>query len=143
MSGECWTWTAARLPFGYGEFRLDGRPVRAHRLAWEWEHGPIPPGLCVLHRCDRPECVRPSHLWLGTKAENTADMKAKGRGRFADHLKVRQHCPRGHAYDEANTYRRATGTRGCKACRVQATREWRARSHVKQNATLAGHIDRA
>lgn len=53
--------------------------VGAHRWAWEDEHGPIPKGLCVLHRCDVPACVRPDHLFLGTQVENIADMFAKGR----------------------------------------------------------------
>jgi hypothetical protein len=53
--------------------------VRAHRFAWIEANGPVPAGLHVLHTCDNPLCVRPSHLWLGTQAENLADMTAKGR----------------------------------------------------------------
>jgi hypothetical protein len=51
----------------------------AHRYAWELTYGPIPEGLSVLHRCDVPRCVRPDHLFLGTQADNLADMTAKGR----------------------------------------------------------------
>lgn len=84
--GPCWVWTAGRMAGGYGRFYLGGRERASHRLAWSFRHGPIPPGdhhgtMCVLHRCDRPECVRIDHLFLGSQRENIADMNAKGRGR--------------------------------------------------------------
>jgi HNH endonuclease len=78
-SGECWLWTACRHVDGYGSFNLNKKNMRAHRLSWEMENGKIPAGLCVLHRCDVRLCVRPSHLFLGTKADNTQDMIKKGR----------------------------------------------------------------
>jgi hypothetical protein len=86
--GDCWEWTGSRARFGYGRFNLrhydqpsakNGYAVQAHRLSWEFAHGPIPPGLWVLHRCDNPPCVRPDHLFLGTVGDNVRDAVAKGR----------------------------------------------------------------
>lgn len=82
--GACWLWTASVHPEGYGKFRVAGRMDRAHRVSWRLHHGEIPRGMCVLHNCpagDNPRCVNPAHLWLGSRAENNRDRKAKGRGR--------------------------------------------------------------
>jgi len=78
-TGECWLWTGARRrAYGYvGNGK--GKVVDAQRLAWEITFGEIPEGLYVLHKCDNPQCVRPSHLFLGTARDNTLDMVAKGR----------------------------------------------------------------
>lgn len=77
----CWLWTAGALSgMQYGTFGVDtGVSHLAHRVSWELHRGPIPEGLCVLHRCDTPLCVNPEHLWLGTYADNNEDMAAKGR----------------------------------------------------------------
>lgn len=84
----CWTWTATRARFGYGQIASGGRGghmLRAHRVSWELHNGPIPDGLWVLHKCDNPACVRPDHLFLGTHADNMRDCIAKGRHRGATH----------------------------------------------------------
>lgn len=83
--GGCAEWTGYRNPDGYGMIntgsRTDGsrRTIGAHRFAWEMLRGPVPAGLQVCHKCDNPACVEPSHLWLGTFADNMKDKVAKGR----------------------------------------------------------------
>lgn len=78
-NGDCWEWRACRNRKGYGLFWESGVNRGAHRVAWEIASGPIPTGLHVLHRCDNPSCVNPSHLFLGTNLDNVRDRGAKGR----------------------------------------------------------------
>lgn len=75
---KCWEWQGTSDEKGYGYCRWRGRARLTHRIAFELHHGKEP-ALCVLHSCDNPSCVNPSHLREGTHADNHADMKARGR----------------------------------------------------------------
>lgn len=83
----CWIWTRANnggdgRTHIYGVMSRGRRGeglIRTHRYSWELHNGSIPEGLCALHRCDEPLCVRPDHLFLGTLKDNTQDMVTKGR----------------------------------------------------------------
>jgi hypothetical protein len=74
-----WIWMGSTDKKGYGRISHKGINNYAHRLSWEIHNGPIPDDLCVLHRCDIPPCVRPDHLFLGTRKDNIIDAMQKGR----------------------------------------------------------------
>lgn len=74
-SGECWNWTAAKKPDGYGQFFMYARNVSAHRAVYEMENGPIGEGLEIDHKCHNRACVRPSHLRATTHKRNTENRK--------------------------------------------------------------------
>lgn len=80
IGAGCWEWPGSRTPLGYGLIWSSGRTLLAHRVSWELHNNEIiPEGMIVLHSCDNPACVNPAHLSIGRMADNSEDMKAKGR----------------------------------------------------------------
>lgn len=83
---KCWLWTGPLDASGYGRAYMPGKKtIPAHRVAWLWANGDMPPvpsgqrAWVVMHACDNPPCVNPTHLRLGTYADNNWDMSEKGR----------------------------------------------------------------
>lgn len=79
--GDCLLWVGPRTTAGYGFVQVGNRRVAIHRLVYQITHGILLPGEVVMHRCDRPPCIEPTHLRAGTLADNARDMWTKGRGR--------------------------------------------------------------
>jgi hypothetical protein len=132
MPNGCIEFVGNRLPpWGYGILTLgprgDRKMLRAHRVAWELNNGPIPEGVEICHRCDNPPCCNPDHLFAGTKADNMRDMSRKGRSRNSK----KTHCDNGHEFTPENTIPRALTTSGkvgrrCRTCAREGARQHRA-----------------
>jgi hypothetical protein len=88
---NCWNWIASIDSPGYGSFKINGKKVNSHRMAYFLTFGEIPEELCVCHKCDNKLCCNPHHLWLGTRHENNTDMKSKGRCATGDRSGARIH----------------------------------------------------
>jgi len=122
-SEGCWEWQGTKSR-GYGCFHafLDGkrRTVKAHRGSFSIHNGvEIPEGLDVMHSCDNPGCVNPSHLSLGTRKDNMQDAASKGRICTIG-WSMHTHCSKGHLLSGENVYLTKQGHRKCRECnRIQ------------------------
>lgn len=130
----CWLWIGNTNRSGYGRIGLGGRggrKVLAHRFSYQLFNGEIPVGLHVCHSCDVPNCVNPSHLWLGTDADNARDCGAKGRNPTWRQTA----CRKGHEYKDGSWTWRTNGDgkrfRLCLVCarpyHAAYMREWNKR----------------
>lgn len=124
----CWEWNGGAGPRSYGSFfikKQKGKSIRplAHRVSYFIYNGFYSDEFKVCHKCDNPECVNPSHLFLGTQLDNLTDCKEKGR--FYNQQKT--HCKRGHEFTESNIYwtGRNKDRRECLLCKRAYKRSWR------------------
>lgn len=72
----CWTWTGSKSGSGYGQFWNGERNIPAH---WFLLDAPPTAGKEACHKCDNKLCVRPSHIFIGTRSDNERDKVSKGR----------------------------------------------------------------
>lgn len=126
----CWVWTGAvnKRQNGYGIIYV-GPPRRqgvVHVLVYEWLRGPIPDDFDLDHLCRNTRCVNPDHLEPVPHEVNCR------RGRSAEREKTS--CPKGHPYNEANTYIRSNGWRGCRLCRLASYHRWLERKEQEDAA---------
>ena len=141
-STQCWIWIGSTR-CGYGRIGINKSAKVVHRLSYELLVGPIPDGLCVLHRCDVRRCFNPDHLFLGTKADNNRDMIAKGRNR---NLRGSAHPMAKLTEDDVRDIRRLAkegmtntelanrfGIAEVTACHIVARRSWR---HLQDSTEL-------
>lgn len=119
----CWIWQKYVRPNGYGQIGVPGRGGQyVHRIAYEQWRGPLEDGLQIDHLCRVRRCCNPDHLEQVTGRVNLL----RGEGFSARHARITR-CPKGHPYDEANTYlRRNDSARDCKACRTERNRNYNA-----------------
>ena len=112
--GGCWLWQGYANDLGYSQVFCRGKRWMTHRLAYALWKGPVADDMQVCHTCDKPSCINPDHLWLGTNLANQIDSLQKRR-----HANARKtHCPHGHSYAEHGE-RRADGRRNCRACHAE------------------------
>jgi hypothetical protein len=104
---SCWLWRGHINNVGYGRFNGVGVPDQyVHRAMFFWVNGYLPaPGKVVGHLCEIRNCVNPNHL---TEQSQSANVR-----QYSDRI---THCPKGHEYDEKNTYIRKNGSRKCREC---------------------------
>lgn len=125
----CWEWIGARTVEGYGNLLWRGSYSKAHRVALALDGRPLPPGMCALHKCDNPPCVRPDHLYVGTKQQNAIDRETRGRG---VHL-------RGDAHPARRDKGSRAGTRNGRSKLNEAkVREIRERRKAGESAKVLG-----
>ena len=110
---ECWIWMGSTDGRGYGQINVDGRPEKAHRVAWCLLRGEIPTGLTVDHLCYTPLCQNPWHMDLVSRAENSRRVRANQHA-------GKTHCVNGHEFTPENTYRLERDRRSCRECANQA-----------------------
>lgn len=98
--------------------------MKSHRFAYEAQVGPIPDGMVIDHLCKNRACQNARHMEPVTNRANIQ------RGEVGGHLRAKTHCPKGHPYSGENLYVTKTGSRHCRECTRERTRQWRMIQHL-------------
>ena len=106
---DCWEWQASKTEKGYGQFQINYKPKRAHRISYELYNGKIPEGLQIDHLCRNTSCVNPSHLEAVTNQIN----HQRGDNFTNNFNRLKTHCPKGHPFTGIRN-----GHRICHICRA-------------------------
>lgn len=140
-NGGCLLWAGPINERGYGQIGVSGGKWRVHRLAWALANGDIPLGMHVLHRCDVRTCVNPLHLFLGSNADNVADMVNKGRNRACAGAQngqskltyeiVRSVWARINAHESCASIARDVGVSRTAVSNIKVGRTWRGASRAR------------
>lgn len=130
----CIEWTACLDRDGYGVFQVKDRGrvtlLAAHRVAFVLEHGQVPEGMTIDHKCENRKCVNGKHLQALTRTDNTR--KSSKNPAVLNSRKT--HCLAGHEFDWSNTYIDPAGGRQCRKCRVRRSAKYRGKSQSQQPA---------
>lgn len=86
ITKSCWLWIGKTKKGKYGQIRIHGKNVLAHRFTYEIFMGPIKAGYFILHKekCGNPNCVNPGHLYMGTQADNIRDRDSWGNAAIGE-----------------------------------------------------------
>lgn len=130
----CWLWRGGINADGYGQFQPSReRNLRAHKFAWESEHGPTPDGMVLDHLCRTRACVRPEHIEAVTPRTNTL----RGIGPAAINSR-KTRCKNGHRFTPENTRITNNGRRTCWTCIRGKWAQVLVRQKAKRAATECG-----
>ena len=126
----CWPFQGCTSSWGYGIIQISGKGYIASRVAYALATEEEPGKFHVCHTCDNPICCNPAHLWLGTDADNVADMFAKGR----EKKNTITRCAHGHEFIPGSSWiiKHPRGNyRRCKKCFNVRRQAYRAANKAK------------
>ena len=125
----CWLWVGAQAGYGYGVISVMGKNTYAHRYFYEATKGVILHGLEIDHLCRTRCCVNPDHLEAVAHKTNMHRSSAvRGAKLYAAGI---SECPKGHPYDEENTYTK-NGKRHCRKCQRVRSAEYDQKNRIKR-----------